>query len=156
MNLSILRGATVALRRSAAVPLVLTVAVGAAGCASSEDVEFVDGYNAAVAPLSTTMSRLSASLAGDPAAASKSLDRVADELVDVRADLRALDPPDDAADEFDRLLDALAKAPRQVHAMARATKDGDLKRLSKATTDLSRTGTELVTIEQELRDVVEN
>jgi hypothetical protein len=155
MNISILRR-VVALRRTAALPVMLVVAVVAGGCASSEDVEFVDGYNAAVAPLSTTMSRLNTSLAGDPAAASRSLDRVADRLVDVRADLAALDPPDDAADEFDRLLGALAKAPKQVRAMARATKDGNLKRLGKATADLSATGTELVTIEQELRAIVEN
>jgi hypothetical protein len=38
------------------------------------------------------------------------------QLVDVRADLAALDPPDDAADEFERMLGALAKAPKQVRA----------------------------------------
>ena len=135
---------------------MLAVALAAAGCAGSEDAEFVDGYNAAVAPLSTTMSRLSSSLAGDPAAASKSLDQVAGRLVDVRADLAALDPPEDAADEVDRMLGALKKGTKRVRAMARATKDGDLKRLSKVTTDLSATGTELVTIEQELRTIVEN
>jgi|SRR5215216_2206214 len=156
MYFSTLRGITIALRRPAALPLVLAVTLVAAGCASSEDAEFVDGYNAAVAPLSTTMSRLSSSPAGDPAAASKSLDRVADRLVDVRADLAALDPPDDAADEFDRMLGALKKGTKQVRAMARATKDGDLKRLSKATADFSDTGTELVTTEQELRTIVEN
>jgi hypothetical protein len=109
-----------------------------------------------VAPLSTTMSRLGTSLAGDPEAASKSLDQVADRLVDVRADLAALDPPDDAADEFDRMLAVLKKAPKQVHAMARATKDGDLDRLGRATADISATGTQLVAIEQELRTIVEN
>ena len=142
------------LRRSA-LPAALAAAVLVAGCASTEEVEFVDGYNAAVAPLTTTMSNLSTSLAGDPAAASKSLDRVADKLVDVRADLAALEPPEDASDEFDRLLVALDKAPKQVHAMAKATKSGNLERLAEATADLSTTATRLIAIEEELRTVVE-
>src|SRR5215203_4834226 len=78
MSLSTPRDIAVAFRRRAALPIVLAVAVAAGGCASAEDAEFVDGYNAAVAPLSTTMSRLDTSLARDPAAASKSLDQVAD------------------------------------------------------------------------------
>jgi len=156
MYFSILRGITAALRRPAALPLVVAVALVAAGCASSEDTKFVDGYNAAVTPLSTTMSRVSSSPGGDPVAVSKSLDQVADRLVDVRADLAALDPPDDAADEFDRMLGALKKGTKQVRAMARATKHGDLKRLSNVTADFSATGTELVTIEQELRTIVES
>jgi hypothetical protein len=156
MSLTIHRGVKPALRRTAALPVVLAVAVIAAGCASPEDVEFVDDYNAAVAPLTTTMSRLSSSIAGEPEAASKALDRVADRLVDVRADLAALDPPDDAADEFDRLLVMLGKSTKQVRAMARATKAGDLKRLGKATTDLTASASKLIAIEQELRAVVEN
>src|SRR5215216_7773335 len=156
MYFSTLRGITIALRRPAALPLVLAVTLVAAGCASAEDAEFVDGYNAAVAPLSTTMSGLSSSPAGDPAAASKSLDQVADGLDDVRADLAALDPPEDAADEFDRMLGALEKGTEQVRAMAGAAKDGDVKQLTKATADFSATGTHLVTIEQELRTILEN
>src|SRR5215207_554316 len=156
MNLTTLRSATVALRRPAALPLVLAVTLAAAGCASSEDADFVDGYNAAVAPLTTTMNGLSSSPAGDPAAAGKSLDKVADGLDDVHADLAALDPPEDAADEFDRMLGALEKGTEQVRAMAGAAKDGNVKRLTKATADFSATGTDLVKIEQELRTIVEN
>lgn len=156
MHFSTLRGVTVALRRPAALPLVLAVTLVAAGCGSSDDADFVDGYNAAVAPLSTTMSGLSSSPAGDPAAASKALDQVADGLDDVRADLAALDPPEDAADEFDRMLGALEKGTKQVRAMAGATKQGDVKQLTKATADFSATGTDLVTIEQELRTILEN
>lgn len=143
-------------RRLAALPLVLAVTVVAAGCGSSGDADFVDGYNAAVAPLTTTMSDLSSTPTGDPAAASKSLVRLADGLDDVRADLAALEPPEDAADEFDRMLRALDKGTKQVRAMAGAAKDGNLKQLAKATADFSATGTDLVKIEQELRTVVEN
>jgi hypothetical protein len=156
MSLSIHRGVKPALRRTAALPVVLTVAAIAAGCASPEDVEFVDDYNAAVAPLTTTVSRLSTSIPSEPKAASKELDQVADRLVDVRADLAALDPPDDAADEFDRLLVTLGKSTKHVRAMARATKTGDLKRLGRATSNLSASASKLIAIEEELRAVVEN
>jgi hypothetical protein len=156
MHFSTPRSVRVALRRPAALPLLLAATLVAAGCGSSDYADFVDGYNAAVAPLSTTMSGLSSSPAGDPAAAGKSLDKVADGLDDVRADLAALDPPEDAADEFDRMLGALEKGTEQVRAMAGAAKDGDVKKLTKATADFSATGTDLVTIEQELRTILEN
>ena len=156
MHFSTLRSVTVALRRPVALPLVLAVTLVVAGCGSSDDAEFVDGYNAAVAPLSTTMSDLSSAPAGNPKAASKSLVQVADGLDAIRADLAALDPPEDAADEFDRMLGALAKGTEQIRTMAGAAKDGDLKQLTKATANFSATGTDLVTIEQELRTVLEN
>ena len=157
MHFSPLHSVTGALRRPAALlPLALAVAAVAAGCGSSENADFVDGYNDAVAPLSTTMSGLSSSPTSDPAAASKSLDQVADGLDDVRADLAALEPPEDAADEFDRLLGALEKGTKQVRAMAGAAKDGDMNQLAKATARFSATGTDLVTAERELRTVVES
>jgi hypothetical protein len=154
MHLLTLRRVAVALRRPAALPVVLAVTLVAAGCGSSDDAEFVDGYNAAVAPLSTTMSGLSSS--PNLAAASRSFDQVADGLDDVRADLAALEPPEDAADEFDRMLVALEKGTRQVRVMAGAAKDGDLKRLTRVTAKFSATGTDLVKIEQQLRTILES
>jgi hypothetical protein len=156
MHFSILRGVTDALRRPAALSLVVSATVVAVGCGGSDDADFVDGYNAAVAPLSTTMSRLSSAPAGDPAAVSKSLARLAGGLEDVRSDLAALHPPEDAADEFDRMLSALDKGTKQVRAMAGAAEKGDVKRLTKASADFSATGTDLVTFEQELRAILEN
>jgi hypothetical protein len=64
-------------RPPAALAAVLTVAVVAAGCASAEDRDFVDGYNDAVAPLQTTMSSIAASPKGDPAEMSRSLRKLA-------------------------------------------------------------------------------
>jgi hypothetical protein len=155
MHFSILRGAAVALRRPAALSL-LAVSLVAAGCASGEDADFIDGYNTAVAPLSTMMSDASLSPAGNPAAASKSMNRVADRLDDVRADLAALEAPEDATDEFDRMLVELEKGTKQVRVMARAARHNDLSKLTKATADFAATGTNLVAIEQELRTIVES
>jgi hypothetical protein len=142
-------------RRLAALLPVLAVTAVAAGCGGSDDADFVDGYNQAVAPLTTVMTDLNAD-PGDPAAASKSLEKVADGLDGVRTDLAALEPPQDAADEFDSMLGQLEKGTEQVRAMASAAEAGDVQKLTKATADFSTTGTKLVEIEQQLRTLVEN
>jgi hypothetical protein len=141
-------------RRLAALVPVLAVTL-AAGCGGSDDADFVDGYNAAVAPLTTLMTDLGSAQADDPAAAGKTLDQLADGLDGVRTDLAALEPPADAADELDRMLGALGQGTKQVRAMATAATDGDVGKLTKATQRFSETGTELVTIEEELRTAVE-
>ena len=131
------------------------VVVAVAACGGSDDAEFIDGYNKAVAPLGTLMTDLGPTSATDPDAASKSLVKLADGLDQVRTELAALEPPADAADELDRLLTSLDKGTDQVRTMADAAKDGDLDKLTKATAKFSKTGTDLVTVEEELRAVVE-
>ena len=143
-------------RRLAALLPVLAVSAAVAACGGSDDADFVDGYNEAVAPLNTMMTDLGTTSASDPAAASKSLNKVADGLDEVRTNLAALEPPEDAADEFDQMLGALGKGTDQVREMAGAAKSGNIEKLSKATTDFSATGTDLVKLEQQLRTLVEN
>ena len=143
-------------RRLAALLPLLAVSAAVAACGGSDDADFVDGYNKAVAPLNTVMTDLGTTSANDPAAASKSLTKVADGLDEVRTSLTELDPPSDAADEFDKMLGALDKGTDQVRDMASAAKSGDVEKLSKATADFSKTGTDLASLEQQLRSVVEN
>ena len=131
------------------------VAVAFAACGSSDDAEFIDGYNKAVAPLNTLMTDISPTSATEPAAARTRLVKLADGLDQVRTELGALEPPADAADELDRMLTSLDKGTDQVRAMAAAAEDGDLDKLTKATTKFSKTGTDLVTVEAELRAAVE-
>ena len=138
----------------AVIPAV-AVALAVTGCGGSDDADFVEGYNSAVAPLATLMSDLGPSAGADPAAASKSLVQLADGLDGVRTKLAALEPPQDAADELDTMLGALDKGTDQVSAMASAAKDGDVEKLTKATEKFSRTGTQLVTAEAQLRTAVE-
>jgi hypothetical protein len=102
------------------------------------------------------MTELGTTSAGDPAAASKSLNQVADGLDEVHTKLAALEPPSDAADEFDKMLGALDKGSDQVRDMAKAAKSGDIEKLTKATADFSATGTDLATLEQQLRSIVQN
>jgi len=143
-------------RRLAALLPLLAVSAAVAACGGSDDADFVDGYNKAVAPLNTMMTDLGATSPGDPAAASKSLNQVANGLDEVRTNLAALEPPADAADEFDQMLGALDKGTDQVRDMAGAAKSGNIEKLTTATADFSATGTDLVKIEQQLRTLVEN
>ena len=143
-------------RRLAALLPILAVSAAVAACGGSDDADFVDGYNKAVAPLNTMMSDLGSTSAGDPAAASKSLNQVADGLDEVKTKLAALEPPSDAKDEFDKMLGALETGTDQVRDMAAAAKSGNIEKLTKATSDFSATGTDLASLEQQLRQVVEN
>ena len=79
---------------------------------------------------------------------------MADGLDDVEGRLRELEPPSDAKDEYDRMLAALDENIAQVRTMAKAVKSGDVDKLTKATTEFSKKGTELVEAETALRSVV--
>ena len=145
-------------RRPRAVLPVLAVALAtaAAGCGGSDDADFVEGYNKAVEPLTTLMQDIGPTNASNPDKAGDSLNKLADGLEGVRADLADLEAPDDAKEELDSLLTSLDKGTDQVREMAAAAKDGDVEKLTAATTEFSKTGTDLVTAEQELRTAVED
>jgi hypothetical protein len=127
----------------------LALALAGAGCGSSDDNAFVEDYNAATAPLA----ELTTSLGGSPSP--DSLGKMADGLDDVRTKLAALDAPDDAQDELDRMLVSLEKSTQQVRTLAKAVKSKDIEKLTAATQEFSTTGTELVQAEEALRAAVE-
>ena len=135
--------------------LAVTFAAAVAGCGGSDDANFVDGYNDAVQPLTTLMSDVQPADASDPKSAADSLNKMADGLEQVRADLGELEPPEDAKADFDKLLSSLDKGTDQVRDMASAAENGNLEKLSSATQEFSRTGTDLVTLESKLRTAVE-
>lgn len=128
---------------------VLAIALAGAGCGSSEENDFIDGYNAATAPLT----QLTTDLSGTPS--QDSLDKMADGLDDVRAKLAALDAPDDAQDELDAMLASLKTNTAQVRKMAKAVKSGDVDKLTAATQSFSTEGAKLVQAEEALRAAVE-
>ena len=136
----------------------LAVALAAAGCGDSGKNDFIEGYNSATQPLGQLMTDLggagAATGAEGQAEAEQKLVKMADGLDDVEARLRELEPPSDAKDEYDRMLTALDENIAQVRTMAKAVKSGDLDTLTKATTEFSKKGTELVEAENALRSVV--
>jgi hypothetical protein len=128
---------------------VLAAALAGAGCGNSGSNDFVEGYNAATAPLTQLMTDLS----GTPS--EKSLTKMADGLEDVKGKLATLDPPDDAQHELDTLLASLDANTAEVRKMAKAVKSGDVEKLTAATQSLSTEGAELVQAEEALRAAVE-
>ncbi len=128
---------------------VLAVALAGAGCGGSDQNEFIDGYNAATAPLT----QLTSDLSGTPD--QDSLDKMADGLEDVQAKLGELEPPDGAQDELDAMLASLEQNTAQVRKLAKAVKSGDVEQLSAATQSFSAEGAKLVAAEQALRTAVD-
>jgi hypothetical protein len=130
---------------------VLALALAGAGCGGSggDENEFIDGYNTATAPLQ----ELAGGLSGTPS--QNGLTKVADSLDDVRGELAGLEPPDGAQDELDRMLAALDANSKQVRALAKAVKSGDVDKLTAATKEYSTAGNELVAAEDALRKAVE-
>jgi hypothetical protein len=128
---------------------VLALVLAGAGCGGGgDDNDFVEGYNAATAPLA----KLSGDLSGSPS--KDSLTKVADGLDEVGARLVALEAPDGAQDELDRMVAAIDSNSKQVRVLAKAIGSGDIDKLSAATKDYSSAGSELVAAEQALREAV--
>lgn len=144
-------------KRLLVVP-ALALALAGAGC-GGDKADFVDGYNAATAPLTQLMSDVGgAGITPDGEAsgqASKQLKRLADGLEDVETRLRELDPPGDARDEFDAMLSSLDENTAQVRKLVKAMKSGDVQSISAAATGFSATGGKLVEAETALRRAVD-
>jgi len=132
-------------------PVLLAVALAGAGCGSSDENGFVDGYNQATAPLRELSNDF-----GSGKQAQQRLENVADKLDDVQSRLARLEPPDGARDELDRMVAAIDDNSEQVRALAKAVKSGSVDRLTAATKRYSKVGDELVKAEQALRDAVQD
>ena len=89
----------------------LALVVGVAGCGGDDSNQFREDYNAAVENLTDINSEIGSATAGGAgqsnAAIAKELDKIADAADTARGELADLDPPEDAKQEFDKLLAAL-------------------------------------------------
>jgi hypothetical protein len=127
---------------SAAVALVL---LALAGCGGS-DSSFAEDYNKAVEPLS----QLGKGMGTDAA----EFDRLARRTKQTRSNLAELEAPDDARDEFDRLLAGLDRVTADLKAVARATRSKDVVRQRRAAKRLVRSSTQVQRAETALRAAV--
>ena len=131
------------MRLSSAVVLVVLLAV--AGCGGT-DSSFAEDYNEAVKPLSR--------LGEGMGAQAREFDRLARRTAQTRANLAKLDAPDDAKDEFDRLLASLSRVTDDLGAVADATRSKDVVRQRRAAKRLVRSSTEVQQAERALRAAV--
>jgi hypothetical protein len=94
-------------QRTAALAAALVALLAAAGCGGSQ--AFIEDYNDATEPfpqLGVDVSRAITDAATAKAGAQQDLETAVTGMEAVVADLRSLDPPDEAQDEFDELIAA--------------------------------------------------
>jgi len=129
---------------SSAVVLVLLLP---AGCGGDENT-FTEDYNKAVQPLN----QLGEGLGAKPA----SFERLATGTEQARTNLAQLDPPDDARDEFDVLLDRLDEVTRDLTAVAKAERSEDIVRQRRAAKRLVESSNAVEEAETALKQAVES
>ena len=146
-------------RAAALAAITLAIALPAAACGGGDDSdEFREDYNAAVENLSKVNDDIGQ--AGGDAGESnqqiaKKFDEIADTAEQTRTDLAALEPPEDAKEEFDELLAALEKGVADLRAVADAATSNDPAATAQAVSDLSESGADITKAEAALKDAVD-
>jgi predicted nucleic acid-binding Zn-ribbon protein len=147
--------------RTRLAAIALALAVGAVGWGGGEDYadQFREDYNAAVERLNDVNSNIEGSgenLASQSGAEiARDFNRIADTAERTRQDLEDLDPPEDAQEEFDRLLSAVDQGVKDLRATADAAREGNQQSFVEAAQRLSQTGEEITEAESDLKSAVD-
>ena len=146
-------------RAAALAAMTLAIALPAAACGGGDDSdEFREDYNAAVENLSKVNDDIGQA-GGDAGESNQQIankfDEIADTAEQTRTDLAALEPPEDAKEEFDQLLAALKKGVADLRAVADAATSNDPAATAQAVSDLSESGAEITKAEAALKDAVD-
>jgi hypothetical protein len=128
---------------SSGVVLVLLLLAGCGG----DDSSFTSDYNRAVKPLS----ELGQGLGSQP----RQFERLARRTRQTRDNLAKLDAPDDAKDEFDKLLGELDDVTADLDAVARAARSNDVVKQRRAAQRLVKSSTQVQQAETALKAAVE-
>ena len=132
--------------------------VGVAGCGDDSN-QFREDYNAAVENLTEINSEIGSATAGGAgqsnAAIAKELDEIADAADTARGEIADLDPPEDAKQEFDKLLAALDTGVDDLRSMATAAKSGDSAQAQTAAQELVKSGQQITAAENALKTAVD-
>ena len=136
----------------------LALVVGVAGCGDGSN-QFREDYNAAVENLTEINSEIGSATAGGAGqsnnAIAKELDEIADAADTARGELADLDPPEDAKQEFDKLLAALDTGVDDLRSMATAAKSGDSAQAQTAAQELVKSGQQITAAENALKTAVD-
>jgi hypothetical protein len=127
-------------------PVALLVLLVLAGCGGGND-SFTEDYNEAVKPLSELQTKVGSS-AGE-------FDRLANRTRQTRENLADLDPPEDAQDEMDTLLEGLDGVTRDLSAVADAVRAKDPVEQADAAKQLVKSSAEVQQAETALQQAVE-
>lgn len=142
--------------RVKAVCVALALAV--AGCGDDDSDQFREDYNAAVKGLTkanTEIGQATGDTGRSNRAIAKEFRGIADMVEQTRLDLARLDPPEDAKDEFNRLLSGLDQRVQDLNGVAAAVKKGSPSAASRALRAVSRTDEKILDAERALRQAVD-
>jgi hypothetical protein len=144
----------------AALAPAVAVAVAFAGCGGGDDSEqFREDYNAAVAKLSRVNTRIGQATGGAAARSNqriaKEFSKIADTAARTRKKLSTLDPPADAKDEYQKLLSSLERGIDDLRDVAKAARQNDVKGAGEAVRSLAKSGRQITSAEDALRQAVD-
>lgn len=147
------------MRVATVAALALLAVVPAVGCGGDNSAQFREDYNAAVDKLSKINTDIG-SAAGDAGERSNAkianeFNQIADTAEQTRSDLAGLDPPEDAKQEYDKLLAALEKGVDDLRSVANAAKSNNPQRANQAVEDLAQSGQEITAAETALKQAVD-
>jgi uncharacterized phage infection (PIP) family protein YhgE len=147
-------------RLAIVLALAALLAVGAPACGGDDDSDqFREDYNAAVDKLSKINTDIGTAAGGATKQSNKTIanefDQIADTAEQTRSRLSDLDPPEDAKDEFDKLLSALETGVQDLRAVAKAARANSPQEANQAVKKLAQTGQQITEAENALKAAVD-
>jgi hypothetical protein len=140
------------------IAAALALLFGVVGCGEDSNDEFKDQYNEALRPLSSLGDEVVSTLTEggqSDQALGRQLEKLAGRAEETRKNLSELEPPEDAADQYDELLGALKQSVADLRAVGESAREGDPVEAQEATQALVESGQELQQAETAFRNAVE-
>jgi uncharacterized phage infection (PIP) family protein YhgE len=146
-------------RLTIVLALAALLAVTAPACGGDDSDQFREDYNAAVDKLSKINTDIGTAAGGatdqSNKAIAKEFNQIADTAEQTRSRLSDLDPPEDAKDEFDKLLSSLETGVEDLRAVAKAARANSPQEANQAVKKLAQTGQEITEAENALKAAVD-
>jgi hypothetical protein len=147
------------LRLAIVIALAALLTLTAAACGGDDSDQFREDYNAAVDKLSKINTDIGTAAGGatdqSNKAIAKEFNQIADTAEQTRSRLSDLDPPEDAKDEFDKLLSALGTGVEDLRSVAKAARANSPQEANQAVKKLAQTGQEITEAENALKAAVD-
>jgi hypothetical protein len=147
------------LRLAIVIALAALLTLTAAACGGDDSDQFREDYNAAVDRLSKINTDIGTAAGGardqSNKAIAKEFNQIADTAEQTRSRLSDLDPPEDAKDEFDKLLSALGTGVEDLRSVAKAARANSPQEANQAVKKLAQTGQKITEAETALKAAVD-
>jgi ABC-type transporter Mla subunit MlaD len=146
-------------RLAIVLALAALLAITAPACGGDDSDQFREDYNAAVDKLSKINTDIGTAAGGatdqSNKAIAKEFNQIADTAEQTRSRLSDLDPPEDAKDEFDKLLSALGTGVEDLRSVAKAARANSPQEANQAVKKLAQTGQKITEAENALKSAVD-